>query len=93
MSDLVLNGFARKVLRTLRRAAMDGYTLQSEAKLTTPDLARTVQDLLHRGFVSIEGEPTPDEIGRAYLHIPLQARGHVDEALRTPEPESEVSSQ
>jgi hypothetical protein len=89
MSDLVLSHVTRKVLRMLRRTAMDGYTLQSEAKLSAQDLVTAVMDLLPRGYLSIEGEPTVDEIGRAYLHIPLQARGLVDEALRTPEPVSD----
>ena len=89
MSDLVLTPVTRQVLRTLRRTAMDGYTLQSEAKLSADVLVSAVQELLHRGYLSIEGEPTLDEIGRAYLHIPLQARGNVDEALRTPEQSSQ----
>jgi hypothetical protein len=62
---------------------MDGYTLQSEAQVESPaSLAKAVRMLLNRGWVSVVGDITEQEIGRSFMHVPLQARGSVEEYLR-----------
>ena len=65
---------------------MDGYTLQSEAHLNSPaSLAEAVQMLLGRGWVTVVGDISENEIGRAFMHVPLQARGSVEEFFRNPQ--------
>jgi hypothetical protein len=83
MSDQEMSPAAVRVLRTLRTSSMDGYTLQSEAQVESPaSLAKVVRMLFNRGWVSVVGDITEQEIGRAFMHVPLQARGTIEEFLR-----------
>jgi len=73
------------VLRTLRKTAMDGYSLQSAAQVDAASLVRAVQTLISREWITVVGDTSANEIGRAFMRVPLQARGRVEEFLRNPE--------
>ena len=74
---------AFRILRTLRQSSMDGYTLKVEAKVPSRrELAESVRQLLTHGLLIVEGDISEGEIGRAFMQIPLQVRGRVDDILR-----------
>jgi hypothetical protein len=83
MADQPFPDIALRVLRTLRKSSMDGYTLKSEAKVhSRKDLAEAVRFLLAHDYLIVEGDISEEEIGRAFMQIPLQVRGRVDDVLR-----------
>ena len=68
-----------KVLRAVRKSAMDGYTLLSTTGLGAEDLVDALSKL--QNVVSIKGELLKERIGEAYVALPPNNRGYVDMIL------------
>ncbi len=68
-----------KVLRAVRKSAMDGYSLLSATGLDAQDLVDALSKL--QNVVSIKGELLKDRIGEAYVALPPNNRGFVDMIL------------
>lgn len=72
-----------RVLVALREQAMDGYMLMSRTGLTEEELATVIRYLTTIGVVTIKGESTAKEIGRAYVWIPPSIRGKAEALFDT----------
>jgi hypothetical protein len=68
-----------KVLRAVRKSAMDGYSLLSTTGLDAQDLVDALSKL--QNVVSIKGELLKERIGEAYVALPPNNRGFVDMIL------------
>ncbi len=68
-----------KVLRAVRRSAMDGYRLLSTTGLNPHDLVEALVKL--EGLVNVKGELMEGRIGEAYVALPPNNRGFVDMVL------------
>ncbi len=65
-----------KVLRAVRRSAMDGYSLLSTTGLDAQGLVDTLLKL--QNVISIKGELVKERVGEAYVALPPNNRGYVD---------------
>lgn len=72
-----------KVLGAVLEQAMDGYTLQSQTRLSPEDLAKAVQFLRDNELIGVEGGITADTIRSAYVWVPPGAKGNAQLALRS----------
>ena len=68
-----------KVLRAVRRSAMDGYSPLSTTGLDAQGLVDTLSKL--QNVITIKGELRKDRIGEAYVALPPNNRGYVDMIL------------
>ena len=68
-----------KVLRAVRKSAMDGYSLLSATGMDAQDLVDALSKL--QNVVSIKGELLKERIGEAYVALPPNNRGFVDMIL------------
>jgi hypothetical protein len=68
-----------KVLRAVRKSAMDGYSLLSTTGLDAQGLVDTLSKL--QNVISIKGELLKERVGEAYVALPPSNRGWVDMIL------------
>jgi len=76
-----------RVLVALREQAMDGYMLMDRTGLSEEGLAAVIRYLTTIGVVTIKGELTAKNVGRAYVWIPPSIRGKAEalfESLTSP---------
>lgn len=69
---------ALRVLGVVRRQAGDGFTLMSKSGLDAKEFASAVRSLQTNRLISVEGVPSEDKIGDAYVYVPPHAKSRSD---------------
>jgi hypothetical protein len=67
---------AKAVLRVVTKEAVDGYTVQQRTGMDRDRLSAALRDLLRESFVRVEGDLSPENVGRTYIWVPPGRSGY-----------------
>lgn len=70
-----------KVLGALRDRSMDGYNLMSRTSLGQTELNTSLNQLVSRKLVNVEGDLGGDRMLEAYFSLPVDALSYADSLL------------
>jgi len=76
-----LDANALKVLGALRDRSMDGYNLMSRTSLDQTELNTSLNQLVNRKLVNVEGDLGGDRMLEAYFSLPVDALSYADSLL------------